>query len=58
MELMLIGIGFILTILGIINILLRWCCTDAEMISWFMFIGGIIITILGYIVAPLSEVTL
>jgi len=55
MEIISIILGLIITIIGLVLILLRFRCYDMEMMSWFMFIGGIIITIVGYISPPLSE---
>ena len=58
MDLILFVMGIILLIVGLINILLRWCCDDAQMISWSMFIGGIIFTIIGYVISPINEINL
>jgi len=55
MELGIFILGLVLLICGFINILLRWCCGEMQMISWLMFIGGIVISILGYISEPLFK---
>jgi len=57
MDLMMFGIGIFLTITGAILIWLRFRCDEAVAISWFMFIGGIILTIVGYIATPITEVS-
>jgi len=56
MDLMLFIPGILFTITGLIFIWLRFCCDDMVFISWFMFIGGIILTIAGYIVEPVTQV--
>jgi len=53
MDLMLFGIGIFLLVFGLINILLGWKCYDAEALSWFIFIGGVIFTIVGYVIEEL-----
>ena len=55
MELGILILGIVLLVCGFINILLRWCCDEMQMISWLMFIGGIIITVFGYISEPISK---
>jgi len=56
MDLMLLISGILLIITGGIFIWLRFKCDDMVFISWFMFIGGIILTIAGYIVEPILEI--
>jgi len=56
MDLLLFIPGILVTITGLIFILLRFCCDDMVFISWYMFIGGIILTIVGYISEPITQV--
>lgn len=47
-------LGICLAIFGLINICLRWLCDEMIFISWFMFIGGILITITSYFATPIN----
>jgi len=42
-------IGIILLVFGIINICLGWKCDEMVAMSWLSFIGGVIVTISGYL---------
>jgi len=56
MDLIVLVFGIFFIIFGLINIWLRWCCDDMEALSWFMFIGGIVITIIALFSTPVFEI--
>ena len=55
MDIITMGLGIFLAIFGLIMIWLRWCCDEMVALSWFMFIGGILIAIASYFATPINE---
>jgi len=54
MDLIILVLGIVLLISGIVMIWLRWCCDEMVALSWLMFFGGILLTIVGYFGEPIN----